>query len=67
MESIARQRMGISDSSSGCIRSDEIGLPGKLLKTRYIYPQAIITFEVDVFHDKNEGLIIAEIELDSGG
>ena len=23
------------------------------------------TFEVDVFHDKNEGLIIAEVELSS--
>ncbi|MEI6047882.1 MAG: CYTH domain-containing protein [Bacteroidota bacterium] len=38
-------------------------LPGKILKTRYLIPSGKHTFEVDVFHDKNEGLIIAEIEL----
>jgi adenylate cyclase len=38
-------------------------LPGKIIKTRYYIPSGKHTFEVDVFHDKNEGLIIAEIEL----
>ncbi len=38
-------------------------LPGKIVKTRYLVPYGNHTFEVDVFHDKNEGLIIAEIEL----
>ncbi len=38
-------------------------LPGKIVKTRYIVPYAGHTFEVDVFHGENEGLIIAEIEL----
>jgi adenylate cyclase len=38
-------------------------LPGKVVKTRYLVPSGKHTFEVDVFHDKNEGLIIAEIEL----
>jgi adenylate cyclase len=40
-----------------------ICLPGKIVKTRYYIPAGAHTFEVDVFHDKNEGLIIAEIEL----
>jgi adenylate cyclase len=40
-----------------------ICVPGKIDKTRYYIPNGIHTFEVDVFHDKNEGLIIAEIEL----
>ena len=40
-----------------------ICLPGKIVKTRYLIPTGKHTFEVDVFHDKNEGLIIAEIEL----
>jgi adenylate cyclase len=43
----------------------KICLPGKIEKTRYIVPAGKHTFEVDVFHDKNEGLIIAEIELGS--
>ena len=31
-------------------------LPGKIVKTRYLIPSGKHTFEVDVFHDKNEGL-----------
>jgi adenylate cyclase len=42
-----------------------ICLPGKVVKTRYLVPSGKHTFEVDVFHDKNEGLVIAEIELSS--
>lgn len=38
-------------------------LPGRINKTRYIVPFGGHNFEVDVFHGKNEGLIIAEIEL----
>jgi adenylate cyclase len=38
-------------------------LPGKVVKTRYLVPSGKHTVEVDVFHDKNEGLVIAEIEL----
>ena len=38
-------------------------LPGMIEKTRYIIPSGVHCFEVDVFHGKNEGLIIAEIEL----
>ena len=44
----------------------KICLPGKIVKTRFLVPSGEKhTFEVDVFHDKNEGLIIAEIELSS--
>lgn len=42
-----------------------ICLPGKIVKSRFLIPSGNHTWEVDVFHDKNEGLIIAEIELDS--
>lgn len=38
-------------------------IPGKILKTRHYVPSGKHMFEVDVFHDKNEGLIVAEIEL----
>lgn len=40
-------------------------LPGKVVKTRYLIPNGNHTFEVDEFHDKNEGLVIAELELSS--
>ena len=40
-------------------------LPGRIFKTRYLIPSGEHVFEIDVFHDKNEGLIIAEIELSS--
>ncbi|HLN19566.1 MAG TPA: CYTH domain-containing protein [Bacteroidales bacterium] len=43
----------------------KICLPGKVVKTRYIVPNGAHKIEVDVFHDKNEGLVIAEIELTS--
>jgi CYTH domain-containing protein len=43
----------------------EICEKGKIDKTRYIVPAGAHTYEVDVFHGKNEGLIIAEIELNS--
>jgi adenylate cyclase len=43
----------------------QVCLPGKIIKTRYLIPSGGHTFEVDVFHDLNEGLIVAEIELNS--
>lgn len=43
----------------------KVCLPGKIIKTRFIIPAGRHKFEVDVFHDKNEGLVIAEIELTS--
>jgi CYTH domain-containing protein len=41
----------------------EICLPGRIYKTRYIVPFRNHNFEVDLFHGKNKGLILAEIEL----
>jgi len=38
-------------------------LPGRIEKSRYLIPAGRHTFEVDVFHGKNDGLTIAEIEL----
>lgn len=32
-------------------------------KTRYLVPQGNHTYEVDIFHGDNDGLIVAEIEL----
>ena len=43
----------------------EVCLPGRIEKVRYLIPYRNHTWEVDVFHGKNEGLIIAEIELNS--
>ena len=38
---------------------------GTISKTRYLVPVGTHTFEVDRFYGKNEGLIVAEVELDS--
>jgi adenylate cyclase len=54
-------RMNLTDA----LEIMRVCLPGKIVKTRYIIPTGLHTFEVDVFHDQNEGLIIAEIELAS--
>jgi adenylate cyclase len=40
-----------------------ICLPGRVVKTRYLVPAGKHTYEIDVFHEKNEGLVVAEIEL----
>ena len=42
-----------------------ICLPGEVVKTRYLVLSGKHTFEIDVFHEKNEGLVVAEIELTS--
>ena len=38
---------------------------GQIDKTRYLVPAGSHTYEIDVFHGENEGLIIAEIELNA--
>jgi adenylate cyclase len=63
--SIARNEWEFQIPSQDAAEMMKISLPGKILKTRYIIPSGVHKFEVDVFHDKNEGLIIAEIELTS--
>lgn len=43
----------------------ELALPGVIEKDRHYVPFGGHTFEVDVFHGRHEGLIIAELELQS--
>jgi adenylate cyclase len=38
---------------------------GKIVKKRYLVKKSDVTFEVDVFYGDNEGLVIAEIELEN--
>ncbi|MDR1524734.1 MAG: CYTH domain-containing protein [Tannerella sp.] len=40
-------------------------LPGLIDKVRYYVKAGRHTWEVDVFHGENEGLVVAEIELES--
>lgn len=50
---------------SDALEMIKISLPGMIEKTRYLIPAGKHIFEVDVFHGKNDGLVIAEIELSS--
>jgi len=38
-----------------------------IIKTRTLVPHAGRTWELDVFHGDNEGLVVAEIELEDAG
>ena len=40
-------------------------MPGSVIKDRYLIKNGKHTIEVDEFHGDNEGLILAEIELDN--
>lgn len=40
--------------------------PGMIDKTRFLVKSGSHTFEVDEFYGENEGLVIAEVELQSG-
>jgi adenylate cyclase len=62
-DSITRGEWEFSIPLSDANEMMNICLPGKITKTRYLVPSGKHTFEVDEFHDKNEGLTIAEIEL----
>jgi adenylate cyclase len=61
--SIIRDEWEIPVPVSDALDMMKICLPGKIIKTRYLVPFGHHIYEVDVFHDKNEGLIIAELEL----
>ena len=63
--SITRNEWEVQVPLSDAEEMMAIGIPGKIVKTRYLVPSGKHTFEIDVFHDKNEGLVIAEIELAS--
>lgn len=43
----------------------KISEPGVINKTRFLVKSGMHTFEVDEFYGENEGLIIAEVELNS--
>jgi adenylate cyclase len=62
-DSIIRNEWEIPVSVTDAAEIMKICLPGKIEKIRYLVPFKHHIFEVDVFHDKNEGLIIAELEL----
>ena len=63
--SISRNEWEVQVSVTDAEEMMCICLPGRIVKTRYLIPSGKHTFEIDVFHEKNEGLIIAEIELKS--
>ena len=42
----------------------KLALPGAIDKTRYIINVEGLDYEVDVFHGLNEGLLLAELELE---
>ena len=48
-----------------CEKSEETGKPLMIDKTRYLVKSGRHTFEVDEFHGENEGLVVAEVELQS--
>lgn len=43
----------------------ELCEPGRIDKTRYLVKSGRHTFEVDEFYEANEGLVLAEVELES--
>jgi len=63
--SISRNEWEFQIPVSDATEIMKLCIDGKIDKTRYLIPVGKHSFEVDVFHDKNEGLIIAEIELSS--
>jgi adenylate cyclase len=63
--SISRNEWEVSIPVTDAQEMIKICLPGRIVKTRYLIPSGKHVFEVDVFHEKHEGLIIAEIELTS--
>lgn len=61
--SISRSEWEFAIPTKDAEEMTAICLPGKIEKTRYLIPAGKHTFEIDVFHGKNDGLVIAEIEL----
>lgn len=65
LNSITRNEWEVEIPVKDAIEMMEICLPGRVVKTRYLVASGKHNFEIDVFHDKNEGLVVAEIELNS--
>ncbi|PNU18585.1 adenylate cyclase [Geothermobacter hydrogeniphilus] len=74
-----RAFLTIKGATRGCARSeyeypiplqqarqmlDELCLRPQIEKTRYRVPHAGLIWEIDEFHGANEGLVLAEVELD---
>ena len=55
---------GPSDEK-GMSRYEKLCEPGSIDKVRYLVKSGSHTFEVDEFHGENEGLVMAEVELQS--
>lgn len=58
-------RVRAEDTTRGCEELLKLCEPGIIDKVRNLVPVGKHTWEVDVFHGDNEGLILAEIELAS--
>jgi adenylate cyclase len=65
LNTITRNEWEVEIPVSDARQMMNICLPGRIIKTRYHVPAGKHTYEIDVFHDKNEGLVVAEIELQS--
>lgn len=63
--SITRNEWEVEIPVSDAREMMDICLPGRIVKTRYLVPSGKHTYEVDVFHEKNDGLVVAEIELNN--
>ena len=61
----------VTDALSGCVSVTtavtlmKLCEPGSIDKVRYLVKSGSHTFEVDEFHGENEGLVMAEVELQS--
>jgi adenylate cyclase len=64
-KSISRNEWEFPISLSDANEMLKLCIKGRIVKTRHIIPAGKHFFEVDVFHGKNEGLVVAEIELTS--
>jgi adenylate cyclase len=63
--SISRKEWEVEVPAKDAREMLDICLPGIIEKTRYYVPFGKHMYEVDEFHGKNNGLLIAEIELGS--
>lgn len=63
--SISRSEWEFPVSITDATEMLSLCIKGRIVKTRHIIPAGKHFFEVDVFHEKNDGLVIAEIELSS--
>jgi adenylate cyclase len=64
-KSISRSEWEFPISLTDAMEMLTLCIKGRIVKTRHIIPAGNHFFEVDVFHEKNDGLVIAEIELSS--